>query len=285
MRAGLGRIVVLAALLAGSALARGADGPVDPAVREAARGVKQVVAHRGSSADRPECTLAAVRRAIEVGATTTEVDVRRTKDGALVILHDATVDRTTDGTGPISALTLAEARKLDAGSRFDPRWKNERIPTLAEVLQAAHGRIDVLLDLKEQGRDYDEAVAAEVRRAGDGTGAGTGIVVGVRSIAQARLFRELLPKARQLGLIGTQEEIEAYARAGVETIRLWPKWLKAEGSDPLVARLRAAGAKLHLSGTLGSREELLPLLRHRPDSLSADDPARLIGTLRELGRE
>jgi glycerophosphoryl diester phosphodiesterase len=235
-------------------------------------GVEQIVAHRGASAERPECTLAAVERAIESGATAVEVDVRTTNDGALVILHDATLDRTTDGKGPVGEISLANLRKLDAGSWFDAKYAAERVPTLAEVLKACKGRIDVLLDLKEQGNAYNAAVVKEVKQYGDPRG----IVVGVRSVEQAREFRRRLPPARQLGLIGSPKEIEAYAEAGVETIRLWPKWLTDE---TLIPRVRKVGAKLHLNGTTGLPDEIKPLLTHRPESLSSDNPARLVRTL------
>src|SRR5690606_12934395 len=96
-------------------------------------GVRQIVAHRGSSAEAPECTLASIRRAIAAGATAAEIDVRTTKDGALVVLHDATLNRTTNGTGAVNERTLAEVRALDAGSWFDPKFAGEKVPTLAEV--------------------------------------------------------------------------------------------------------------------------------------------------------
>src|SRR5215212_7090658 len=86
----------------------------DPA-RAAAR-VKEVIGHRGSCKDRPENTIAGVRRAAEAGADAAEVDVRTTKDGALVCLHDADLGRTTDGTGKVGEKTLAEVKQLDAGS-------------------------------------------------------------------------------------------------------------------------------------------------------------------------
>ena len=82
-----------------------------------------------------------------------------------------------------------------------------------------------------------------------------------------------------MGLIEKPEEIEAYAAASVEIIRLWPKWLT---DTSLVGRVRQAGVKLHLNGTTGLRGEVVELLKHRPDSLSSDDPARLIATLAEL---
>jgi len=246
----------------------------DPAT--AARNVKQVIAHRGASAERPENTLASTRRAIETGATAIEADVRTTKDGQLILSHDATLDRMTSGSGPIAERTLAELKQFDAGGKFSPEFRGERMATLAEVLEACHGKIDVLLDLKEQGDEYTQRVVRLIQTKGEPRRT----IVGVRSLEQAREFRKLLPDARQLGLIAKPEEIEAYAEAGVEMIRLWPRWL----TDPsLVDRVRKTGAKLHLNGTTGTREDVLPLLEHSPDSLSSDDPKRLVETLKSLG--
>ncbi len=242
-----------------------------------AQRVKQIVAHRGSSADRPENTLASTRRAIEVGATAVEVDVRTTKDGVLVLSHDATLDHATNGSGKINDKTLAEIQRFDAGSKFDPKFAGERVPTLEQVLTLCKGKIDVLLDLKESGEQYDRRVAKMVKSISDPQR----IIVGVRSVEQAKQFRKLLPKARQLGLIEKPAEIEVYVAAGVEMIRLWPKWLT---DTSLVRRVRQAGVKLHLNGTTGSAEEVTELLKHRPDSLSSDDPARLIATLAELAK-
>jgi glycerophosphoryl diester phosphodiesterase len=238
--------------------------------------VTQIIAHRGSSADRPECTLVSIQRAIAAGATAVEVDVRTTKDGHLVILHDATLDRTTNGSGKLQDKTLVEVRQLDAGSWFDPKYRAQRVPTLKEVLVLCKGKIDVLLDLKQQGDEYNTAVVAEVKA----HGSPKRTIVGVRSVDQALLFRRLLPQAKQLGLIPNQQAIEAFAKAGVKTIRLWPKWLKNDAN--LVRRVRKTGAKLHLNGTTGKPDDVFPLLLHKPDSLSSDDPARLVKTLKEL---
>jgi glycerophosphoryl diester phosphodiesterase len=100
------------------------------------------VAHRGASAELPENTLAAFERAIELGADVIEADVRQSSDGALLVLHDAELDRTTNGTGLLRDVTAAEARLLDAG-------EGERVPRVEEVLQLARGRVRVNLDLKE----------------------------------------------------------------------------------------------------------------------------------------
>lgn len=243
----------------------------------AAPGVKQIIAHRGASAERPENTLSAIRRAIEVGATAVEIDVRTTKDGHLILSHDATVNRATNGQGKIADLTLAELKQLDAGSKFSPQYRGEPLATLTEAVESCRGKIDVLLDLKEDGDEYFQRVAQVIQKSGDEARA----IVGVRSVAQARAFRKLLPRARQLGLMAKPGEVDAYAAAGVEMLRIWPKWLTDED---LPARVRKAGCQLHLNGEAGTEEELVKLLRYSPDSLSADHPAELIARLRKRSR-
>jgi len=90
----------------------------------------QIIAHRGGSTDAPENTLAAFQNAIALGVDWLEFDVQMTKDGALVVIHDETVDRTTNGTGAVRDLTLEDIRSFDAG-------QGEKIPTFEEVLQLA----------------------------------------------------------------------------------------------------------------------------------------------------
>lgn len=262
----------LVALLLGPALVPAAD-PADAA--KAAAGVKEVIGHMGSCADRPGNTLAGVRRAAEAGAHVAEVDVRTTKDGALICMHDDTVDRTTDGTGKVADLTLADVKKLDAGVKFDAKFKGERVPTLREVLEAATGKIGVMLDLKEEGEEYVARNAAEVRRHGEPKR----VVLGIRSVGHAERFRKLLPEARQIGLVPTPDDVEPFARAGVKVIRLWPKWL---ADAALVPQVRKLGLELHLGTGTGTRAEVLPLLAHRPESLASDDPAQLVKTLAEI---
>ncbi len=92
-------------------------------------------AHRGDIAKAPENTLPAIRLAVEKGAPQIEFDVQTTRDGHLVIMHDGTVDRTTNGSGKVSELTFEEIRALDAGSWFQPEFKGVGVPTLEEVLK------------------------------------------------------------------------------------------------------------------------------------------------------
>ena len=231
-----------------------------------------LIAHRGASALRPENTLAAVRYGIESGATVVEVDVRTTKDGVLVALHDETIDRTTSGTGRAGDKTLAEIRQYDAGAWFDPRYASERVPTLAEIFAACRNRADVLLDLKETGAEFLERVVREVRASGysDRT------IIGVRNVGQAKRFRELLPKSWQIGLPATPGEIRDFADANVEFLRLWPQWLS---DKKLVENTRELGVWIHINGSDGSPEEIARLAQHRPDSISSDDPVRARSSL------
>jgi len=125
----------------------------------------EVIAHRGASGTRPENTLAAFRRAEELGAHMIELDVQLTRDGEVVVMHDDTLDRTTDGRGAVVAHTLAELRRLDAGRWFGEAFAGERVPTLAEVLSEV--RLPINVELKAGGGLGLEArTLAVVREAG-----------------------------------------------------------------------------------------------------------------------
>jgi glycerophosphoryl diester phosphodiesterase len=127
--------------------------PTNPLLDLSAR---PVIAHRGASAHAPENTLAAFELAVQQGADAFELDVRLTRDGAPVVIHDATLERTTSLTGPVRAHTLAELRMADAGHWFTPdggrtmpfRDRGVKIPTLAEVLWA-FPEMPVLVEVKE----------------------------------------------------------------------------------------------------------------------------------------
>lgn len=108
-----------------------------------------VIAHRGDSLATPENTMPAFLSSISRGANYLELDVRLSKDGVPVVIHDRTVDRTTDGTGAVSQLTAAQLRALDAGSWFSDSYASTRIPTLAEVLDLVSGtRVSAVIEYK-----------------------------------------------------------------------------------------------------------------------------------------
>jgi glycerophosphoryl diester phosphodiesterase len=250
-----------------------------PDLAKAAANVKHIIGHRGSCADRPENSLASYARAIESGATVMEMDVRMTKDGVLISLHDADVKRTTNGKGLARDLTFAEIRKLDAGSWFDAKYKDERIPTLREILELDKGKIGVMLDLQENGETYTDEYAARVADEVRKFGEPKRTFLGIRSVANAKRFRKLLPEATQVGLIPTVNDLDAFAGAKVDVIRLWTKWLD---DKTLIPRVRQHKIMLHLNGTIGAEDETRMLLAHEPASLASDDPARLAASLRKI---
>lgn len=120
-----------------------------------------VVGHRGTKYLAPENTIAAFDKAIAIGARAIEMDVRMTKDGEFVIMHDPFVNRTTDGSGLVSQMTLAEIKALDAGGWFSPEFAGERVPTLREALRAVKGRAAVDIDFKA-GPENSAALIANI---------------------------------------------------------------------------------------------------------------------------
>lgn len=107
-----------------------------------------ILAHRGASHRAPENTMAAFRLAVEMGADGIELDVQRSKDGEAVVIHNFTVDQTTDGHGQVKDLTLAELQRLDAGGWYAAEFAGERIPTLTQVLHELGPRLVLNLELK-----------------------------------------------------------------------------------------------------------------------------------------
>ncbi|MCL4403829.1 glycerophosphodiester phosphodiesterase [Patescibacteria group bacterium] len=113
------------------------------------------IGHRGASGYEPENTLRSFKKAIDLGVDMIELDVHRTRDGRIVVIHDETVDRTTNGSGDIAHMTLAEVKELDAG-------KGEMVPTLDEVLDLAIGKVIVDIEIKDEG--LAESVAEAVKK-------------------------------------------------------------------------------------------------------------------------
>jgi len=228
-----------------------------------------IIAHRGASAERPENTLAAYERAIDSGADVIEADPRLTADNQLVSLHDPRLEWTTSGSGPVSAITLAQLSLLDAGSKFKPEFRGERVPTLTEILALARGRVRVLLDLKLDGQPYLDLLAAEIRRKHDESN----VLAGVRSLEQVAYFQKNLPTVELIGLVPTLAAVPAFLSQGVPSIRIWPHW---ESSPP-------PNARLLLTAETGSADEWRRIAHLRPVYVFTNHPARLAATLRKNG--
>src|SRR5690606_9559351 len=131
-----------------------------------------VIAHRGFSGAAPENTLAAFRKGIEIGSDMIELDVHLSRDGELVVIHDETLERTTNGKGRVADNTLMELKDLDAGSSFAPQFSGEKIPTLIEVIELAKGRVLVNIEIKNPTHqrysitELAEKTLREVKKAG-----------------------------------------------------------------------------------------------------------------------
>jgi glycerophosphoryl diester phosphodiesterase len=171
-----------------------------------------VIAHRGASAYAPENTLAAFDLALHLGCRHLELDVDVTSDGHIVVMHDDTVDRTTNGTGPVGSQTLAELRALDAGAWFGTQFAGERIPTFVEVLERYQGRVHLHTEIKGRAPHLASGTADLVRQYGMEDH------VTVTSFQQPRLA-----------------EIRAYAP------ELPTGWLVSEVSDGTIAQAHALG--------------------------------------------
>jgi glycerophosphoryl diester phosphodiesterase len=122
-----------------------------------------VVAHRGAHNGIPENTLAAYKAAIEMGVDFVEVDLRTTKDGHIVSIHNKRIDSyvTDSRHGLVSEMTLEQLKQLDIGSRIGPQWSNERIPTFEEILELCKGRVGIYLDLKDASVEQVVSIVKE----------------------------------------------------------------------------------------------------------------------------
>ena len=128
----------------------------------------QVVAHRAGAASAPENTLAALENAVEAGADMVEIDVRMTRDGVLVVMHDGSLERTTGENRNVWETDCAAIRNLDAGGWYSGAFAGEPVPTLEEMLKAAEDRVQLMIELKCSPRDQElvERTVEQIQAAG-----------------------------------------------------------------------------------------------------------------------
>lgn len=248
-------------------------------LRDAAREAPLVVAHRGASEDHPENTLVALRAAVAAGAQVVEFDVYQTKDGAFVLMHDATCDRTTDAVAKlgrkevrIDELTLAQVRTLDAGAWKHARFRGERIPTLEEALNAVFPAVPMI---ERKGGDA-LALVAELRR----------LDVVARVLVQAFDWPWLAAvRAAEpglvLGALGSKELSEARAEAVAASGASFVHWDHRSLTVESAAAVRARGWPL-CTYTVDADLVLLGAAALGCDWITTNRPARL-AALRERG--
>jgi glycerophosphoryl diester phosphodiesterase len=260
----------------------------------AENGFVHVCGHRGNSILSPENTLAALTSTRESGGTSAEIDVMLAADGELVLMHDDFLDRTTDGSGLVSASTLAEIRRLDAGAWFGPAFAGERVPTLAQALD--HARkigLGLVVEVKES-LDLDGVVdrlAGLIETAGFDDHA---IVISFDH-AFLRSLKERLPGVRTEGIVHARHaDIAAVARSALlDSVSIEHAMFRPEDGDALHAA--GVAVRFHLQRPTyygryaAAGIDLLPEVQQWiaggfVDTISGDDVAFLAGLARQAGR-
>lgn len=245
------------------------------------------IGHRGAAGEAPENTLPSFERALEAGAQILETDVHRTRDGEVVVLHDALLDRTTDAAGPVAERTLTELRALDAGHRFSPddgrsfpfRGRGVRIPTLREVLEAfPETRLNVEIKAATPGL-IDDTLELVAHRA-DRTllaAADHGIMTDLRArVAEAGV---------EVAVGASAADVAAFVRAALEGSAPPPGPMvlqvpPAFGGRPVVTpafldHAHAHGLPVHV-WTVNEPAEIDRLLELGVDGVMSDFPGRVV---------
>lgn len=249
--------------------------PTDPPRPARPARPPRLVAHRGASGSAPENTLAAFRRAGALGASWVEFDVTLLGDGTPVIFHDATLDRTTDRTGPLNAIGRADLATIDAGLRFGPAFAGERIPTLAETLALLRDAgLSANIELKPHGASVETAAAVADALAGMAVPL-PGITVSSFDHRSLAAFREHAPSVPVAPLFETPapgwRETAAALRA--EAVHVG----RNAADAALVAAAHAAGLALRCY-TVNDRAEAARLAAAAGvDAIFTDYPERFLG--------
>jgi glycerophosphoryl diester phosphodiesterase len=229
-----------------------------------------VIAHRGASGTCPENTLAAFRRAAALGADMIELDAQETRDGEVVVLHDDTLDRTTDGRGRLRDRTLAELRGLDAGAWFHPRFRGERVPTLTEVLAAVP--LPVNVELKPAAADG--ALEARTLARIEAAGALSRVVFSSFDAGALERLRARSPAAA-LAVLWQSPRVEAALRLA-ERVAATALHLRKEAAVP-EARAAAAAAGLPIRvWTVNEPAEFARFAAANVEGVFTDHPERFL---------
>ncbi|MBF6590806.1 MAG: glycerophosphodiester phosphodiesterase [Ktedonobacterales bacterium] len=248
-------------------------------------------AHRGGALLAPENTLVAYERGLSFGADALELDVHSSRDGEIVVIHDATLDRTTNGSGPVGALTLDELRRLDAGYRFTPdggrsfpfRGRGITIPTLREVL-TTFPQARVNLDLKEADAEGERRLWALIQE----LEAEDRMLVGSFSLLALARFRQLCggrlatsaapPEIRNF-LLAALSRTSRWLRPAYDALQVPETWRALRIVSPTtIAVAHRLGLAMHV-WTIDDRPTMDRLLAWGVDGLMSDRPDLLAEAL------
>jgi glycerophosphoryl diester phosphodiesterase len=237
----------------------------------------RVGGHRGSSAAAPENTYAAFERAENDGAAYVETDIRRSADGALVLLHDASLDRTTDGHGPVGETLLETIRGLDAGAWFGEAFRGQRIPEFAAFLRwiEATPSLGAALEVKATGVGAEVAQVAWASPVRDRFAIYSFLPDEIRA---AKLAAQELPCVLLLRMADDPSEvigrIDACGADGADVPWQWD-------ARSLIAEMRQRNLLVG-GGTAGGPDAAVHLVEQGVDLIDTDRPAEMLAALREL---
>jgi glycerophosphoryl diester phosphodiesterase len=230
-----------------------------------------IFAHRGSSVYAPENTLAAFKLAVEQRADGIELDVKLSADGQVVVMHDDTVDRTTNGTGRIKSLTLLDLKGLDAGSKFDPTFHAERIPTLAKVFDTVGGKVFINVELTNYSSptdDLPDKVVSLVKN----FGLEAKVLLSSFNLLALIRARYLLPMVH-LGLLAFSGTADGILRSRL--LRFGPRLAlhpsAKDVSSQLILTAHRTGCRVHVY-TVNEPDVMQRLLSDGVDGVFTDDP-------------
>jgi glycerophosphoryl diester phosphodiesterase len=241
-----------------------------------------IIGHRGHPVGAPEQTLASYEVAARLGADIIEADVRRSSDGRLVMMHDATLDRTTDGHGHVAAQPYDRLRELDAGSWFSPGFAGARVPSLDELFELAFD-LGVALCLEAKGETAQEAAATAMATAREIAGRGRLATDYLASFDHAALatactdvpgLRTAPDRLPERGLSSVESLVAQARAAGAELIQHHCSDLRAD----VVAGLHEAGLAVWAWPT-NTPDEIVEALQLGVDAVMGDDVAALVAAV------
>ena len=213
------------------------------------------IGHRGARAYEPENTLASFRRAIELGVDAVELDVRKTRDNELVVIHNADVNKTTEGNGPVNSFTLEEIKKFVTE-------KGEHIPTLEEVFDAVGKRVKILVELKEEGTEEKVIELIRRKKLMDDV-----ILISFHDDVLKKL-RELDDKVT-LGLIYVRHKNPIKSALELKAEYLLPLYRFTHSAN--VKKAHEAGLKV-IVWTINTKEEAIEYKKKGVDGIATDRP-------------
>lgn len=240
-----------------------------------------IVAHRGNSSVAPENTMAAFDAAWRVGADLFELDIQVTSDGDAAVIHNATLDETTNGSGAVAARSAAEITALDAGSWFSPSYAGEPVPLLADVLEYLRTRPEIGLVLEIKG-DWPAGPLERVLDAVSAPFLSGRLVVESFSVATMTAARDLAPQLRRDLLVGSADVglLDLCADLGVSGVAPDGRLLLQQ--PDLLGRLHQVGLTV-APWTLNEPAQWALALEAGVDGIVTDRPDRLAGWLAGRG--